>query len=146
MSFISYRDGINKAYKQLESISSKAGPKKAQIKAYIDGTQEHIQKIANSLFVLDDLDTAADTQMKKLQEEWRNLSEKKIKERLREVNFKIGYDSMAAVCGSDRIEVVSLVLHGPCCPVLAVKFAEHKFNPRHCYHWCRSSFRAMYIS
>lgn len=45
--------------------------------------------------------------MKKLQEEWRTLADRKIRKRLKTVHFKIEYDSMAAVCGSDRIEAVS---------------------------------------
>jgi len=105
-----YQEWINKSYKQLESFCEKTGPQKDQIKEYLDETQEDIQKIGNSLFPLDNLDAAADTQMKKLQGEWRALTEKNLKKRLKTVNFKIEYESMAAVCGSDRIEVTLLPL------------------------------------
>lgn len=98
---------INKSYKQLESLCEKAGPKKEKIREYLADTQEDIQRIANSLFKLDDLEAAADTQMKKLQAEWRTLACRNIRKRLKTVHFKIESDSMAAVCGSDRIEVVS---------------------------------------
>lgn len=106
----SYQERINKAYKQFDSLIEKAGSKKDKIKEYIDGTRADIQKLVNSLFSLDDLDAAADTQMKKLQDEWRTLTESSIKKQLATVGFKIEYDSMAAVCQSDRIEVVSLFI------------------------------------
>lgn len=107
MSFTSYAERINKIYKQFDSLREKAGSKKDKIKDYLDDSREDIQKLANSLFSLDDLAAAADTQMKKLQQEWRTLTEDTIKKQLKTVNFKMEYDSVAAVCGSDRIEVVS---------------------------------------
>ncbi|KLO11793.1 hypothetical protein SCHPADRAFT_891325 [Schizopora paradoxa] len=113
-----YQEQINKSYKQLEGLGEKSGSKKEKIREYLADTQEDIQRIANSLFTLDGLDTTADTQMKKLQEEWRSLECSKIRRRLKKVHFKIEYDSMAAVCGSDRIEATLL-------PLLSHVLARH---------------------
>ncbi|KLO11799.1 hypothetical protein SCHPADRAFT_455148 [Schizopora paradoxa] len=113
-----YQERINKAYKQFDSLIEKAGPKKVKIQEYINGTRADIQKLVNSLFSIDELDAAADTQIKKLQDEWRTLTESSIKKQLTTVNFKIEYDSMAAVCQSDRIEVTLL-------PLVSILLSRH---------------------
>ncbi|KIK63515.1 hypothetical protein GYMLUDRAFT_469088 [Collybiopsis luxurians FD-317 M1] len=115
---LEYRDRINKSYNKIQNLSQKDGLKKEKIKEYLDETQANIKKIANSLWSLDDLDAGADTQMKKLQDERRTQIENTMKTRLKTVNFRIEYDSMAAVCGSDRIEATLL-------PLVSVLLSRH---------------------
>ena len=77
------------------------------IQNYLYGTRDDVRKLAGSLFPLDYLDTTAYTQMRILQNECRASTETLMKERLEKVKYKIAYDSLSAICGSERIEVVS---------------------------------------
>ena len=140
ISFVSYRDQINKSYRQLENLTQGDGPVKEHVQKYLEETQDDMKKIVNSLFPMDDLEVAADASMKKLRDEWRAQMETTIKARLKIVNFKVDYDSMAVVCKTGRVEAV--------CPEslrlgLRLILLEPIHVFRRCFLWFLSCSHAM---
>ena len=85
------------------------GPNAELIGKYLQATQDPIHTIAYSLWSLDDLDAPYSVKMNNLQLQWREEMEKTIKTRLKKVDFDIQYDSINAICGTERIEAVSAV-------------------------------------
>ena len=103
---IRYRERIIKTYGQLEKLRDAGGPHGDLVAAYLEGTQERITVIANSLYNIRELDPSAGMKMDRLREELRARNENEIKTRLKSVNHRIDYSVLAAVTGSERIEAV----------------------------------------
>ena len=102
----SYTDKIGKAYQYLENLRQKSGPNAQLITEYLEATREPMQKISQSVYSMTELDATVDAKMKKLRLERQNDVENSIKKRLKDLNYKIEYNSLSAICGSDRIEAV----------------------------------------
>ena len=60
----------------------------------------------NSIYVLNDLEPTLEPKMNELRRQWREITEKQIKQRLKTVNYTFEESTFTAIAGSQRAESV----------------------------------------
>lgn len=102
----SYQSKILKALKQLKKLQDSPSPITEHLNKYLEAVDETATTLASSCYSLGELSDGATIKMDKLRKEWVTTVETTIKAHLKILKYKVGYSSVSAVAGSDRIEAV----------------------------------------
>ncbi|KZV76858.1 hypothetical protein PENSPDRAFT_569028, partial [Peniophora sp. CONT] len=99
-----YNEQVNKILNQLQKISDEDGANAESIHHYLSEVKDKVIAITNSIYVLNTLEPTLEPKMNELRRQWREITEKQIKQRLKTVNYKFEESTFTAIAGSQRVE------------------------------------------
>ncbi|VDC03756.1 unnamed protein product [Peniophora sp. CBMAI 1063] len=99
-----YNEQVNKILNQLQKICDEEGANATSVEHYLSEVKDKVIAITNSIYVLNTLEPTLEPKMNELRRQWRDITEKQIKQRLKTVNYKFEESTFTAIAGSQRVE------------------------------------------